>query len=114
MKHARIGLVLLGLLPAACGPRGPTTSAFDGNYKGTGYAADQALAGVACNNNIPITMKVTGGHVEFSEIRGWVQPNGKLETVWGELYMYGQFQGTHFEGTHCEPATWVQVSVVYG
>jgi hypothetical protein len=92
-------LAAAGLLPVACGPHGPTTPAFDGTYQGIGYAADPALAGVACANNIPLsTMTVSGGHVEFGNFRGWVQPNGQLQTVFGQVYLYGQFQGTHFTG----------------
>ena len=66
------------------------------HYRGTGYSTDP---GLPCATNIGLSpMTVAGGHVEFGNISGWVQPNGQLRTVFGQIYMYGQFQGTHFEG----------------
>jgi len=43
-------------------------------------------------------MKVAGGHVELGNIEGWAQPDGHLQTVFGRVYLSGQFQGTHFAG----------------
>jgi hypothetical protein len=52
-----------------------------------------------CANRFNVSpMKVEGGHVEFGNFRGWVQPNGQLQTVYGEIYLYGQFTGTQFAG----------------
>ncbi len=95
-RSAPLGLAAVCLLLTSCGPRGPTTNVFDGTYRGTGYSTDP---GLPCATNIGLSpMTVAGGHVEFGNISGWVQPNGQLRTVFGQIYMYGQFQGTHFEG----------------
>jgi hypothetical protein len=101
----RVGLLAFCLLPSACGPHGPTTTAFDGTYHGTSYVTDPGLAGeLMCSNNVPLNpMTVTGGHVVFGNVTGWVQPDGSLQMVFGPVRVYGQFQGTHFQGLVYNP-----------
>lgn len=91
----RLFLPALCLLLSACAEgHGPTTSAFDGVYQGTGYSS-----GPGCPTGFAVTpMKIAGGHVEFGAVTGWVRPDGHLEMVYGPQTFSGQFQGTHFQG----------------
>ena len=74
----RLFLVALYLLLSACAAHGPTTSAFDGMYQGTGYSSGPGC----CVTGFALTpMKIAGGHVKFGSVTGWVQ------------------QGTDFQGT---------------
>ena len=92
-------LVALSLALSGCVPHGPTTSAFDGVYQGTGYLTDPGLR-AACDLHLALKpMKVAGGHVEFGDVTGWVQPNGYLQMVYGQQWFVGQFQRTQFRGT---------------
>ena len=89
------------LLLAGCAEHGPTTSAFDGVYHGTSVAASSnpmCASGVGLN-----PMRVSGGRVEFGNMRGWVDPNGKVQMEFGRITLFGQFQGTQFEGLFYNP-----------
>lgn len=88
--------VLFALALEACAPTGPTTTAFDGVYQGQGTLSDP---GLPCQNTAPLNpMKVSGGHVDFGNLHGWVQQNGQLTLEFGQVYVVGQFQGTQFTG----------------
>ncbi len=95
-RAVRNFLVASCVLLSACeGAHGPTTSAFDGVYQGTGYSSAPG-----CPTGFTVTpMKVAGGHVEFGSVTGWVQPDGHLQMVFGPQTFLGQFQGTRFQGT---------------
>jgi len=96
-------------LSACATQRGPTTSAFDGLYQGTGYSSFPG-----CATGFTLTpMKVDGGHVQFGSVTGWVQPDGRLRMVFGSQYFQGQFQGTHFQGSVTTPrgACWYQLQM---
>lgn len=76
-------LVALCVSLSACVLHGPTTSAFDGVYQGAGSLTDPGLQG-ACDLHLRLKpMKVAGGHVEFGDVTGWVQPDGHLRMVYG-------------------------------
>ena len=95
----RLFLVALCLGLSSCVPHGPTTSAFDGVYHGTGYLTDPGLQG-ACDLHLQLKpMKVAEGHVEFGDVTGWVQPDGHLQMVYGQQRFFGQFQANQFQGT---------------
>jgi hypothetical protein len=100
---ARLLLVALSLVLSGCVPHGPTTSAFDGVYQGTGYLTDPGLQ-TACDLHLELKpMKVTEGRVEFGDVTGWVQPNGNLHMVYGRQWFDGQFNGTRFQGRVWRP-----------
>ncbi len=92
---------LFCLLAGSCAPRGPTTTAFDGVYQGQVFVTDPGLPCQAPSSVNP--MRVSGGHVEFGNVRGWVQPDGQLSMVFGQVRVVGQFQGTHFSGVVYNP-----------
>lgn len=104
MRIATAGRALLVLLCpvlSSCGPRGPTTTAFDGTYQGTGYLTDPNLP---CTSQIGANpMKVAGGHAEWGNMTGWVQPDGKVVMQLGPIRVYGQFQASHFQGLFDNP-----------
>jgi hypothetical protein len=105
----RLFMVALCVVLSACAAHGPTTSAFDGVYQGTGYSS-----GPGCATGFAVTpMKIAGGHVEFGSVTGWVQPDGHLEMVYGPQTFSGQFQGTHFQGTVQTPrgACWYRLQM---
>jgi len=105
-------LVLGGLclaLGACATDHGPTTSGFDGLYQGKGYSS-----GPGCATGFALSpMKVDGGHVQFGSVTGWVQPDGRLQMVYGPQTFQGQFQGTHFQGTVTTPRgeCWYQLQM---
>lgn len=89
------------LLLAGCAAPGPTTSAFDGVYHGTSFAAS---SNPMCPNDVGLNpMTVSGGRVEFGNMRGWVDPNGKVQMVFGRVTLFGQFQGNQFQGLFYNP-----------
>ena len=97
----RFLLAALLVCLSGCEAHGPTTSAFDGVYQGTGYSTDP---GLFCASGVGLNpMKVAGGHVEFGNIRGWVQPDGNIRMVFGAIWIQGQFQGTQFQGVVYNP-----------
>ena len=105
----RLLMIALCVGLSACAAHGPTTSAFDGVYQGTGYSS-----GPGCATGFAVTpMKIAGGHVEFGSVTGWVQPDGHLEMVYGPQTFSGQFQGTHFQGTVQTPrgACWYRLQM---
>src|SRR5581483_3084651 len=90
------GVVMLAMILSGCAPRGPTTTAFDGVYQGQGTLSNP---GLPCQTTAPLNpMKVSGGHVDFGNLHGWVQQNGQLTLEFGQVYVVGQFQGTQFFG----------------
>ncbi len=97
---ARTSLILLCLVLSACGPHGPTTTVFDGTYQGTGYGTDP---GLGCGSGGLTPMRVVGGHADWGNMSGWVQPDGKLTMQFGAIYVWGQFQGTHFQALFRNP-----------
>jgi hypothetical protein len=109
LRRFVLGATCLLLSACAAANHGPTTSAFDGLYEGTGYSS-----GPGCATGFTVTpMKVDGGHVQFGSVTGWVQPDGHLQMVFGPQTFLGQFQGTHFQGTVTTPrgACWYQLQM---
>ena len=92
---------ITALVLSACAYNGPTTTAYDGVYQGQATVSDPGLPCEQMGTLNP--MRVSGGHVEFGNLRGWVQPNGQMSLVFGQVYVNGQFQGTHFVGKIINP-----------
>jgi len=92
---------VLPLLLAGCAEHGPTTTAFDGVYHGSSFAAS---SNPMCPNDVGLNpMRVSGGRVEFGNMRGWVDTNGKVQMVFGRITLFGQFQGNQFQGLFYNP-----------
>ena len=91
----------LSLTLSACAPQGPITTAYDGVYEGQASLTSPAMPCEVPGNLSP--MKVSGGHVDFGNLRGWVQQDGQVNLVFGRVYVVGQFQGTHFSGQIMNP-----------
>ena len=95
------GAGIAALILNACAYNGPTTTAYDGVYQGTSTQSDPTQI---CNSFGTLNpMRVSGGHVDFGNLRGWVQPNGQLQMEFGQIDLVGQFQGTHFSGQVINP-----------
>jgi len=91
-------LAILVLLVAGCtpSPDGPTTTAFDGVYKGNGYSASP---GGGCPAVMPDnTLNVSSGYTTFTELRGWARPDGTAQLSSQIATLDGQFQAGHFHG----------------
>ena len=100
MKAARIACLLpaMMLMLAGCTPKpdGPTTTSFDGVYKGNGY--NPAASG-GCPAKMPDdTVTVSGGYASFTDVHGWVAPDGTTQMASRIATLRGRFQGSHFEG----------------
>lgn len=96
-----VGVSAAALILSACAYSGPTTTAYDGLYQGQATVSDPGLPCEQMGTLNP--MRVSGGHVDFGNLRGEVQPNGQVNLVFGQVYVVGQFQGTHFSGKIINP-----------
>jgi hypothetical protein len=93
------GLLGIVVLLVGCTPKldTPTTSAFDGVYKGNGYSSSPA--GWDCPSTMPDnTLNVSGGYATFTDLRGWVSPGGTAQLSSRIATLEGQFQESHFQG----------------
>ena len=95
------GIGVAASILSACAYSGPTTTAYDGVYEGQATVSDPGLPCQQMGTLNP--MKVSGGHIDFGNLRGEVQPNGQVKLVFGQVYVVGQFEGTHFSGQIMNP-----------
>jgi hypothetical protein len=91
-----MGMVVLLAVSCAPSPDGPTTTAFDGVYKGNGFSASP---GGGCPAVMPDnTLNVSGGYTTFTELRGWARPDGTAQLSSQIATVDGQFEAGHFHG----------------
>jgi hypothetical protein len=98
-ERTTVMLCAVSLLLACCAPKpdGPTSTAFDGVYRGNGYSAsppDFDCPAVMPSN----TLTISGGYATFEDLRGWAAPDRTARLSSRDATLEGQFQGGKFQG----------------
>lgn len=78
-------------------PPPPQPANLDGTYAGVAQPLDTG-GGLCIANRKVGGFRVRGRSVRFGQFRGTIQPDNGVQMVAGQNWIYGQFEGSEFQG----------------